>query len=157
MPRIYCCFIHCVLFCFLLYPPQRRWGVGVGVVGVGVGWGGLGWGGGVGVGWGGVGWGGVGVGVGVGGVGGGGVHWFHIARLSVCGQNRVRCASATILPHPFHIYRSYHPTSEGVLCVTFCKNSKIWIFGNFFKCSPLTLSCVYVMWMLKVDSPSEFL
>ena len=39
----------------------------------------------------------------------------------------------------------------------FVKNSKIWIFGNFFKCSPFTLSCVHVMWMLKVYSPSEFL
>ena len=35
--------------------------------------------------------------------------------------------------------------------LSFVKNSNIWIFGNFFKCSPFTLSCVHVMWMLKVD------
>ena len=31
------------------------------------------------------------------------------------------------------------------------------IFYNLFKLAPLTLSCVHVIWMLKVDSSSEFL
>ena len=32
--------------------------------------------------------------------------------------------------------------------LSFVTNSKIWIFGNFFKISPFTLSCVHVMRML---------
>ena len=36
------------------------------------------------------------------------------------------------------------------------KNSKIWKFGNFFKFGTLTLSCAHVLWMLEIDSSSEF-
>ena len=45
-----------------------------------------------------------------------GVYWFHLVRLSVCGQNRVRSVSSTILAH---ICISYQATSEGVLHVRF--------------------------------------
>ena len=50
-------------------------------------------------------------------------------RLSVCGQNRVRSVSSTILMDPFHICTSYQATSEGVLCVMFVskfENFKFW-------------------------------
>ena len=36
--------------------------------------------------------------------------------------------------------------------LSFVKNSKIWIFRNFFKFAPLTLPCVYAISMLRVDS-----
>ena len=70
-----------------------------------------------------------------------GVNWFHV-RLSV---NRI--VSTPYLPqyqlHPFHIYISYQATSEGVWCVKlfFLQNSKIWIFGKYFKFATLTSSC----------------
>ena len=63
MPRIYCCFIHFVLFWFYYTPPppptHTHTHTSTKLQG--------------------------------------GVHWFHIARMSVCGQNRVRCVSATML------------------------------------------------------------
>ena len=56
-----------------------------------------------------------------------GVYSFHLACL---GQNRVRCVSSTILAISIS-----QPTSESVSRVnmlSFVKNSKIWIFANFF-------------------------
>ena len=40
--------------------------------------------------------------------------------------------------------------------LSFVKNSKIWIFRNFFKFAPLTLPCVYPISMLRVDSSTYF-
>ena len=52
-----------------------------------------------------------------------GVHWVHLARLSIC-PSMGRIVSAVYHPqyklHPFRIYRSYQPTSEGVLRAEFC-------------------------------------
>ena len=45
------------------------------------------------------------------------------------------------LPDPFHIYTSYHETSEGVSSVKFCKHYKNQSFGKFFKFATLTSSC----------------
>ena len=76
-----------------------------------------------------------------------GVYWFHRVRLSVypcvhlsvCGQNRVRSVSSTILAGSI----SYLNTlSEGVSRVMlFFKILKIWSFDKFFKFVNLTLSC----------------
>ena len=43
------------------------------------------------------------------------------------------------LPDPFHIYTSYQATSEGVSCIKFISNSKIWHFGKFYEFVTLTL------------------
>ena len=87
-----------------------------------------------------------------------GVYWFHLARLSVCRQNRVRCVSSTVLAaliSYLHSVTSYQKTSEGVSCFEFCDESQNLDFGNFLKFAPFTMSCVHVMWMLTVVSLSE--
>ena len=87
-----------------------------------------------------------------------GVYWFHLARLSVCRQNRVRCVSSTVLAaliSYLHSVTSYQKTSEGVSCIEFCDESQNLNFGNFLKFAPFTMSCVHVMWMLNVVSLSE--
>ena len=69
--------------------------------------------------------------------------------LSICGQNRLRFVSSTILTGSIHIHSSYQATSEGggrvcdVVCNFnfFFKIKKIWTFGKFFKFVSLTLSC----------------
>ena len=71
-------------------------------------------------------------------------------RLSVCGQNCVHCAFSTVLAaltSYLHILIVHRVLWE-------IKNLN---FGNFFKSSPLTLSCVHLMWLLKVDSSSQLL
>ena len=88
-------------------------------------------------------------------MGGGGLHWFHLARLSVCGQNRVRCVSFTILAVSIsYLHVLLTNFRRGVVCWVLWK---IWIFGNFLKFAHFTLPCVHTMWMLKVDSASELL
>ena len=92
-----------------------------------------------------------------------GVYWFHFVRLSVrpsarlsdCGQNGVRSVSSTIVARSISYLHIYQPTSEDVSRLL-CKSSKIWIFGNFLTFAHLALSCVHVMWMVKVDSSPEF-
>ena len=79
-------------------------------------------------------------------------------RLSVCRQNRVRCVSSTVLAaliSYLHSVTSYQQTSEGVSCIEFCDESQNLNFGNFLKFAPIIMSCVHVMWMLKVDCLSE--
>ena len=75
-----------------------------------------------------------------------GVYWYHLVRLSVCpsvhlsvcGQNRVRSVSSTILIGSI----SYlHILSSNLRrCVTCNARFKIWNFVEFFKCVTLTLS-----------------
>ena len=67
--------------------------------------------------------------------------------LSIC-SSVDRIVSALYLlqysPDPFHIYTSYQATSEGVSCVKFYQNEKIWSFGKFFKFVNLSLSCFHL-------------
>ena len=86
MPRIYCCFIHFILF--LLYPRSTK----------------------------------------LKGGGGGGVHWFHLARLSVCGQNRVRCVSSTILAVSISYLHIILTNSRRGIYVEFCEKSEFLAF-----------------------------
>ena len=81
------------------------------------------------------------------------VYWFHLVRpsvrlsvlLYVCGQNRVRYPS-----DQFHIYTSYQPTSANASSISFLI-SNICIFDNFFKFKTLTLFCVHLVWMFKLN------
>ena len=70
-----------------------------------------------------------------------GAYWFHLVRLSVCGQNRVRSASSTILAGSFsYLYILWSNFRRCVACkVFFLQNSKILNFGKFFKFVTLTL------------------
>ena len=80
-----------------------------------------------------------------------GVYWLHVVRLSACGQNRVRSVSSKIHAGSIFIFTHFINQLQRVCCVlSFVTNYIIWIFGNFFKFAHLT--CVHVMWMLKVDS-----
>ena len=67
-----------------------------------------------------------------------GVYWYHLVRLSVCGHNRVRSVSSTILIGSI----SYlHILSSNLRrCVACNARFKIWNFGDFFKFVTLTLS-----------------
>ena len=70
-----------------------------------------------------------------------GVNWYHLVCLSVCGQNRVRSVSSTILIGSisyFHILSSNFRKCVG--CNARFKIQKIWNFGDFFKFVTLTLS-----------------
>ena len=70
-----------------------------------------------------------------------GVYWFHLVRLSVCGQNRVRSVSSTILIgfiSYLHILSSNF--RRCVACNVCFKILKIRNFGKFFKFVTLTLS-----------------
>ena len=113
MPRIYCCFIHFILFFFFYYTPtptpphpQRSWR---------------------------------------------GVHGFT---LPVCPSVRLWAESCpqciihnTSIIH--FIFTDLNNQLQKVCRVlNFVTNSKIRIFGNFFKISPFTLSLVHVMRML---------
>ena len=110
MPRIYCCFIHFILF--LSYPRSTKLKRGTLVS----------------------------------------------PCPSVCGQNRVRCASSTIQATSIsYLHHLINQLQKVCHVLSFVKNSKIWIFDNFFKFAPFTLSCDHIMWMLKVDSASELL
>ena len=63
-----------------------------------------------------------------------GVYWYHLVRLSVCGQNRVRSVSSTILVgfiSYLHILSSNF--RRCVVCNARFKILKIWNFGEFFK------------------------
>ena len=63
--------------------------------------------------------------------------------LSVC-PSVARIVSTMYLHNTgwiIHICRCYQTTSEGVPCVEVLQNSKIWIFGKFFKFVTLILSC----------------
>ena len=61
-------------------------------------------------------------------------------RLFVCGQNRVRSVSSTILVRSISYCTSYQATSESVSLGKFCPNLKIWNVGKFFKFRTLTFS-----------------
>ena len=78
-----------------------------------------------------------------------GVYWFHRARLPVCGQNRVRCVSFTV---PAALISYLHILSTNFRCVVQWVSWKIskFDFGNFFKFAPFALSCVHVMWKVKI-------
>ena len=70
-----------------------------------------------------------------------GVYWYHLVRLSVCGQNRVRSVSSTILIGSLsylHILSSNFRRCVACKCPS--QNSKIWNFDEFFKFVTLTLS-----------------
>ena len=78
-----------------------------------------------------------------------GVYSFHLA---LCGQNRVRCVSSTILA--ISISHLHILSTNFRRCVGW-KIPKFEFFANFFQFTPLALSCVDVMWMFKVDSSSK--
>ena len=70
-----------------------------------------------------------------------GVYWYHLVRLSVCGQNRVRSVSSTILIGSIsylHILSSN--IRECVACNARFKIQKFEILANFLKFVTLTLS-----------------
>ena len=70
-----------------------------------------------------------------------GVYWYHLVRLYVCGQNRVRSVSSTILIGSIsflHILSSNF--RRCVACNVPFQSSKIRNFGEFFKFVTLTLS-----------------
>ena len=69
-------------------------------------------------------------------------------RLSVRGHNRVCSVSSTILVRSISYLHIL--SSNFRRCVAYQVYFKIWIFGNFFKFVTLTLSCVHVMWRLKL-------
>ena len=48
-----------------------------------------------------------------------GVYWFHLVHLSVCGQNRVRSVSSTILVGSISYLHILSRKSEGVACNVF--------------------------------------
>ena len=59
-------------------------------------------------------------------------------------------------PHPHEVEGGTLVSHQKVCSVlSFVTNSKIWIFGSFFKFLPFTLSCVHVMWML-IPHPSFY-
>ena len=73
-------------------------------------------------------------------------------RLSVCGQNRARCVSSTVLASLIsylHILSAYQQLSEGVLCIEFREKFQNLNFGNSFEFATLTLPCVRVIWKVK--------
>ena len=74
--------------------------------------------------------------------------WIHLALPSVCGQNR---APLCIIHNTCRIHFIFTDLINQLqkVCpvLSFVTNSKILFFGNFFKFSPFTLSCVHVMWM----------
>ena len=68
-----------------------------------------------------------------------GVYWFHVICPSVCGQNRVRSVSSTILAGSISYLRILSSNFRGcVACKGYCK---IWIFGQSLEFVTLTLSC----------------
>ena len=70
-----------------------------------------------------------------------GVYWYHLVRLSVCGQNRVRSVSSTILIRSIsylHILSSNF--RRCVVCNARFEIKIFWNFGEFFKFVTLTLS-----------------
>ena len=77
--------------------------------------------------------------------GGGGVYWFHLVRLSICGQNRVHSVSSAILAGfilYLHILSSNFRRCVAweILFLFFVfRNSKNWSFGKSFKL--MTLFC----------------
>ena len=60
---------------------------------------------------------------------------------NVCGQNRVRSVTSTILTGSISYLHTLSSNFRCVRCKVFLQNSKIWIFGKFFKFVTLTLSC----------------
>ena len=66
-----------------------------------------------------------------------GVYWYHLVRLSVCGQNRVRSVSSTILIGSISYLHIL--SSNFRRCVACNVRFKIH-FGEFFKFVTLTLS-----------------
>ena len=54
-----------------------------------------------------------------------GVYWFHLARLSVCGQNRVRCVSSTVLTALISYLHILSTNFRRCRALSFVKNSKI--------------------------------
>ena len=78
-----------------------------------------------------------------------GVHWFHLVRLSVCGQNRVRCVSSTILATSISYLQILSTNFRMcVACWFLWQILKFEFLAFFFLISPFTLSCVHVMRML---------
>ena len=111
MPRIYCCFIHFILFFYYtptLTPPhpQRSWKGYTGFT------------------------------------------------LPVCPSVRLWAESCPqcIIQNTNCIHFIFtdliNQLQKVCRVLSFVTNSKIWNFGNFFKISPFTLSCVHVMRML---------
>ena len=68
--------------------------------------------------------------------------------LSVCGQNRARCVIHYTSRIHFIFTDLINQLQNVCRMLSFVTNSKVWIFGNFFKISPFTLSCVHVMRIL---------
>ena len=68
----------------------------------------------------------------------GGIYWFHLVRLSVCGQNRVHSVSSTILVRSISYLQILSSNFRRCVMCKVC--SKIWNFGKFFKFVALTLS-----------------
>ena len=79
-------------------------------------------------------------------------------RLSVCGQNRVRSVSSTILAGSISYLNILSSKFRGCRVWSIVKNSKmLFLWQFFFKFASLSLPCIHVMWVLKVDSSTEFL
>ena len=78
-----------------------------------------------------------------------GVYWYHLVRLSICGQNRVRSVSSTILIGSIsylHILSSNF--RRCVACNARFKIQKFEILANFFKFVTLTLSSFDLLFLV---------
>ena len=67
-----------------------------------------------------------------------GVYWFHLVRLSVCGQNRVRYVSSTIFVGSISYLHILSSKFRRCVACNVCLN--VWNFGEFLKFVTWTLS-----------------
>ena len=78
--------------------------------------------------------------------GGGGTYWFHLVRLSVCGQNRISSVSCTILVSS--ISHLYILSTNFRKCVTFSNVGKI---PKFQFCGHFLLNCSFLFVLCPCD------
>ena len=76
-----------------------------------------------------------------------GVCWFHLVRLSICGQKRVRSVSSTILDGSISCLHTLSSNFRRcVTCKDFFQNSKIWsnfVFVLFWLGSNMNWSVIW--------------
>ena len=74
------------------------------------------------------------------------VYWFHLVRLSVCGQNPVHSVCSTILAGSISYLHILSSNFRRCVACNFFLNQKPWSFDKFFKFVTLTLSCIDLGW-----------
>ena len=88
-----------------------------------------------------------------------GEYWFHLVCPSVCLSVCLwtEWCPLCIFHNTSWIHFIFtHLINQVCRVLRFLKNSKIRIFGNFFNIFTLTLSCVHVIWMLKLIPELSF-